>query len=289
MQLDILKNVKQKVKYHTFPITKKSGKIRWIDAPSSELKTIQRYILYEILYRFDAHPMAMGFIKGKSVKDGASMHVGNRYVISLDIENFFPSVKKPVIIKLFHYIAHEYNRMKQLHLTSKGIGELRDTLVQACVYKGRLPQGACTSPALANLAMKPMDEELLQFADANSMQYTRYADDLTFSGVEHVDFSVIDDITDIVNKYHLKINKEKTYVRTNKRRMMVTGVVINKKPNCPKYLRRKLRAKLHNLASQQISLDDSSLAKLRGQIEWVRSLNNVHGDKLLEQYMQIVR
>lgn len=283
--------------YHTFPIIKKSGKKRWIDAPSSELKRAQAVILRKFLYKFSPHSAAVGFVKKLSVKDGAQKHIGARFVINLDISDFFNSIKKHRVLRLMHSLLARYIESNPelcgMSETEKKnyINNYRDILVSLCIYKNRVPQGARTSPAIANLIAIPLDIALSDYAASHNMIYSRYADDLTFSGEQRIEVaSVISDITKIINSHNFKVNPNKTSFKSNGNRMMVTGVVINKKLGIPRYKKRQFRAKLNNIIKTEKPVSKTEFQKIRGYTEWVRSLNPIVGNQFLQQVgrLQIV-
>ena len=141
----------------------------WIEAPKPFLKAVQRRLLETLLYQAHPHEKAHGFFPGRSILSNATEHTGKAWVLSCDLKDFFPSTKQTkveAVLKRFHGFGEEA-RAAVLRLVCRG---------------GALPQGAPTSPHLANLAFFQGDEELSDLADAHGLAYTRYADDMTFSG-----------------------------------------------------------------------------------------------------------
>jgi RNA-directed DNA polymerase len=277
-----------KINYRTFPIEKKSGKLRWIDAPSADLKNAQLEILFNFLYKFSPHPAATGFIKGFGVHEGAARHVGAKFVINLDLSNFFNSIKKGRVIKLFHHLLLRIMEMNDIQNIDKvEFNRLRDLLVSLCIYKNRLPQGACTSPAIANLIAEKLDEQLYSFAEEHDLIYSRYADDLSFSGNGKSDPSIINEIVQIIEQNDFKVNNKKTSVKTSNKRMVVTGIVVNKQLGLPKYKRKIFRATLHNLLKNNTPVSKEDLQKLRGYAEWIRLLNPRVGAIFLQQIRRL--
>ena len=263
---DIVTNIENY--YRSYPIKKASGSLRWIDAPQDKLKEIQKKILTRLLYQFRAHESAMGFIKHISVKDGAEKHLGNKVVLCMDVHNFFGSLSLFQVYAAFGYM------LKKLTSTKKSFSysaEDLDLLVKLTTYKAHVPQGAPTSPALANIICRQMDRELKSIADKNDLVYTRYADDISFSHARK-NFKitkVIEQTKKILSYYGLKLNKKKTRVLRPHKRMCITGVVINEKLSVPKYVWRNVRAQLHNLNTNGNSLTKEDYQKLRGKIEWI--------------------
>ena len=277
---DILKN--RDDNYLSYPISKKSGKKRWLDAPRDELKAIQTSILYNFLYKFKAHDCAVGFVSGMGVPDGAERHLGQQAILCMDISNFFNSVKSANLYKLIFHLFNRYKNFEKDFVFDKN--DLQN-FINLVTHKGQLPQGAPTSPALANLYCMQMDTDIATIAELNNLIYTRYADDLTFSHPDkkHRMGTYISEVTNIVSQYGLKINKKKTRIRKPNQRMSVTGVVINQKLSVPKWKWRNFRAKLHNILkeNQKVSLEDYQ--QMRGYCEWIKSLHPKRGNQFLTQ------
>lgn len=267
--------------YRSYPIKKSSGKLRWIDAPDAKLKWIQKAILYNLLYRFKPHECAVGFIKGISVKDGASRHLGSKVVLCVDVQNFFGSLKVDKVYKALYYLL---GKMKEKDPFFTWDSEDCTILKDLLTYKGSVPQGAPSSPALANLICRPLDFELKALADRHNLTYTRYADDLTFSYTQK-QFNMgtmLSEVELAVSKLGLKLNTKKTRVLRPHRRMCVTGVVINEKLSVPKYVWRNVRAQLHNLVKGGLSITEKEHQILRGKIEWIGLFRPLQKDAFLE-------
>ena len=143
--------------YLSYPIikVKSNGRIkrRYIDAPQDPLKTLQEKILYDILYKFSAHPIAHGFVKNKSPKTAAEKHVGAKILICLDIKNFFHAIKYPRIVSLIKILLCKNPIIDPSTDNCKTIAEL-------LTYRGSLPQGAPTSPTVSNLICLSLDKQL---------------------------------------------------------------------------------------------------------------------------------
>lgn len=158
-------------KYKTFFIDKKDGSKREINAPSMAVKLFQRWILENILYHIKSSKYSYGFEKGKRkgspLVHCAEKHKNNLYVLKMDLKNFYPSIKREKVFYQFTNIG--YNK------------EVSNLLTNACVYHGRLPQGAVTSAYMANLICRKMDNRIAGYCNKRNIMYTRYADDMTFS------------------------------------------------------------------------------------------------------------
>lgn len=218
------------------PVTK----MRLISEPCPGLKVLHRYILRMILNpaKDCLMPCAHGCVEGRSTVTNATPHVGARLKIHMDLKDFFPTITTPRIYGLYH--------------TTFGYGtKLAWLLSNLSACNGSLPQGAATSPMIANLIATPMDRRIVWLANAMGAYYTRYVDDLTFSFRRYVSGSsvarFVDAIRKIVAKQGFRVNEEKTSVVTRKGRMVVTGVVVNSKASIPIWFRRNLRAAIHQL------------------------------------------
>jgi retron-type reverse transcriptase len=219
--------------YCVYPLIKGKKK-RWIEAPRAELKQLQRRLLDSVLYRLETDESAHGFVRGRSIVTNARRHCGRAWVVTMDIRDFFPSIG-----------AERVDRQ----LGSLLMTELdRENLVRLVTRNGRLPQGAPTSPHLANLVSRRLDLRLKRLAHATGWTYSRYADDLAFSG-EGEPRKLIPIVEQIVADEGFQPARQKTRVMSRHQRQVVTGLVVNDKLALPRPKRRLLRAMLHRLRS----------------------------------------
>lgn len=230
--LDYLLKVSNSPKkfYRYFQIPKKNGNYRSIAEPLPNLKFIQKWILEEILYKCETSQFAKAYRKKVSLKDNAKFHRGQKKVLTIDIVDFFGAIKPWKVYNFFVSLGY-----------SKDVAFL---LTKVCTLKEKLPQGASTSPALSNLLMKMSDEKIGAFCKEKQIRYTRYADDLTFSG----DFDVgelIIFIKEILNSQGFEINNDKTRVRGQHQRQEVTGIIVNKKLQVASETRKQLRQQVY--------------------------------------------
>ncbi|MFY1710462.1 RNA-directed DNA polymerase [Tritonibacter mobilis] len=225
--------------YRTFTIPKRSGGVRSIDTPRPILLEIQRWVLKHILSNLGASENAHGFEQGRSIITNARAHVGNKELLKVDIENFFPSVSFNKIFEVFKKTGYPNNVCKALsRLTTKN----------AC-----LPQGAPTSPTLSNLACVEMDLILNDAAEKKGLVYTRYADDMSFSGSRIPD-GMEEAISEIVSKFDFRLNKNKTCLAKEGQRKIVTGISISSgKLRLPRSYVRELRKQVHFVVNHGIS------------------------------------
>ena len=266
--------------YITYRIKKRNGKTRRIDAPQEPLKSIQRVIVDNILYRFRAHPVAHGFVHGKSPKTNAEMHLGKKYVVTLDIKDFFNSIQEGHVRSTLNWL---FKQQQILAVTSDDM----DILVKLMCYEKFLPQGAPTSPIMSNLVCIGLDKRMADLAKANKATITRYADDIAISGDDPDIVKLKTAVFSYIYGHGLKPNKKKTKIRKYFQRQQVTGIIVNSKTSVKKESWRNLRAQIHNLKVSGNSISKSDFQQLRGRIEWIKSLNPSRGQQLLNQLSQI--
>lgn len=290
--------------YHYQWVPKRSGGRRLIEAPKRQLKAVQLKILREILDKVPAHPHAHGFCAGRSVLTNARVHQGRRILLKLDLENFYPNVRYSRVVAIFRSLGFSREVALWLaRLTTSALPWDADTRLQhprhardPAYHHRHLPQGAPTSPALANLSAYGLDVRLSGLARKFDAAYTRYADDLTFSGSRRFagalrDFiplveQIVRDERFIVHKHH------KRRVLRNNQRQIVTGVVVNSHPNIARDEFDRLKAILtncirHGPASQNQEQHERFAEHLRGRVAYVTQLNPRRGGKLLALYQRI--
>ena len=222
--------------YHTVIIHKGRGhKNRVLSVPNALLKSVQKRILESYLYDLSPSDYSTAYCKGKSLLDNASPHVGKECVLKLDISHFFDSINDDMVFLV----------MKQLKMSVTATA----LFTHLCTYKNKLPQGAPTSPHIANLVMKQFDEKLGKWCKGHDITYTRYCDDMTFSGTkENVRRA------DVIKKvrgmlYHMGffLNDKKIVFINSSQQQRVTGIVVNEKPVVSRKQRRCIRQEVYYL------------------------------------------
>lgn len=288
--------------YRSMP--KRGGGVRLLEAPKPRLKAIQGRILHEILDRVPAHDAAHGFRAGRSVLTHARAHSGRAVVLRLDLEDFFVSIPAARVYGLFRAIGYpeEASRVLTGLCTSRApASEILKT--PACAtsseiaalgrtrqrYRSRhLPQGAPSSPCLANLSAFGLDVRLAAAARAAGATYTRYADDLVFSGDATFArmasrFSSL--VAAIAIEEGFLVRHRKTRLMRRSVRQEVTGLVVNERPAIRRVEFDRLRAILHNCArfgpgGENRDGHPDFRAYLEGAVAWVRQIQPVRGAKL---------
>lgn len=218
--------------YRQFDIPKHSGGTRTITAPYPSLAYIQRWILDNILRRQKAHGCVHGFVPKRSIVTNASAHCGCAMLLKMDIADFFGSIPQRNVVNYFRKELG-YNQKVSVYLS------------QICCLGGALPQGAPTSPALSNLISMSLDRRLYRLAKHFGLNYTRYADDVAFSG-NIIPSTFIKYVTGIADHCGLQINHKKTRLYGEGGRKIIAGVSLaTGTPRLPREYRRQLRAELH--------------------------------------------
>jgi retron-type reverse transcriptase len=287
--------------YHFRWLRKRSGGHRLIEAPKRTLKTAQLRILKDILDRVRPHAAAHGFIHGRSIVTNAQPHVGQRVVLKFDLDNFYASVRYSRVTAIFRSLG--YSREAAIWLarltTSAAPGSLKLPLGESASiwrYMPRhLPQGAPTSPALANLSAYGLDVRLSGLAKKYHLQYTRYADDLTFSGDAQFIPALrefIPLVQQIIRNEGFRAKRAKRRILRSNQRQVVAGVVVNERLNVSRREYDRLKAILHNCVrlgptTQNTASHPDFAAHLRGRIAHVAQLNPRKGEKLLTLYGRI--
>lgn len=248
--------------YRSFEIPKKRGGHRKIEAPYPILLDVQRWIKSNILDVVPLSDVAHGFVYDRSIVSHAKQHVGKEYLLKIDLKNFFPTITQDQIYFLFRHLGY-----------SKEVSFL---LASICSYKGSLPQGAATSPALSNVLLKSMDASLFDIASKNEISFSRYADDLAFSGKE-ITQSFIDQMMTIITDAGFDVNHKKTQLRNSISRKLLTGIEISGgKITIPRALKRKLRQEVYfvskfgllNHLENQANFDPIFLERLLGKLSF---------------------
>lgn len=278
------------VHYHRYGIPKKTGGIRAISAPKKKLATAQQWVLDKILSKLKVDENAHGFVPQRSVVTNARPHVKKPVVINLDLRDFFPTITFRRVKGLFVKVGYSEAVAAVLALLCteppRVEAELDGKKMRVALGDRVLPQGACTSPAITNVLCRRLDRRLNGIAKNVGFSYTRYADDLTFSG-ENPDESayIIGSVRTICAAEGFEIHGDKTKVMRKARRQEVTGVVVNVKPTVARDEVRKLRAILHNcaksgMASQNREEHPDFAAHLAGKVAWVKMVDPKRGAAL---------
>lgn len=266
--------------YVTFAIPKRSGGKRLIMAPKRRLKAIQRKLLELLVGKLPLSEHAHAFRRGRSIRTGAEPHVGKRFVLKLDLKDFFPSVTFARVRGLLIAYGYSFPVATTLAVVmteaERQPVEIDGKVFHVPVGQRHCVQGAPTSPGICNALLLRLDHRLAGLAKKRGLVYTRYADDLTFSG--EVDRTTAHKFRCIVNRIVLEegfvIHPDKTRLMGQGNRQTVTGVVVNQTLGLSRQERRQLRAMAHQLSRQSSDATFSAHhAKFQGKVAYLSMLN----------------
>ena len=249
--------------YNSFTIKKKSGKDRNILSPYTELKKIQFNILNDLLYDKRISEYAKAYVKNISLIDNVKIHRGYKYILKLDISNFFENIS----------YVDVYNIFKEYGFSNGLCG----VLAHLTTYDEYLPQGAPTSPYLSNLVMRKFDYIIGKWCKKHNINYTRYSDDMTFSMNEY-NKELIRFVRVNLYKYGLELNNEKICLINNSSQQKITGIVVNNKIQVDSKYRKTIRQEVYYINKygvdehiKRINIEDKKkyLDSLFGRIQFV--------------------
>jgi retron-type reverse transcriptase len=261
--------------YHEFSVPKKNGGTRIINAPIRKLKILQKWILREILEKISVSDYSMAFRKGSQygIKKNAEIHAPQLYALSFDLEDFFPSISSSSVWKLFSNIGYG---VKPANL-----------LAALCTINKYLPQGAVCSPYLSNLICSKLDLRLASFSHRRNMEFSRYADDITFScddkNILRKNRASLDKI---IQSAGYRINTKKTRFLSPYNRKVLTGININNETiSVPKTYKKKIRAAIY---SSITSRDYSQRSAIIGMISYVNYIEPGYKEYIVKYINQIL-
>jgi RNA-directed DNA polymerase len=256
----------QKYFYREFEIEKLNGKKRTLYEPLPSLKEIQLWILNEILYKLKVSRYAKAYVPKRSIKEHAIYHTDEQFVFTLDIKKFFNSIKFEYVESLFR---------------NSGYSEKMSNLfAKLCFRDNELPQGAPTSPYISNLILKEFDSAVSNYCMENKIKFTRYADDLAFSGnlnAEEIEKLVKDELS----KIGLELNDDKRKLMKPNQPQLISGIIVNKKAQLPKKVRNSLRNEMYyikkfgieNHLEQTKQKKTNYIKHLLGRINYLLQIN----------------
>jgi RNA-directed DNA polymerase len=217
--------------YRKFKIPKRSGGFREIDMPFGELMQAQRTILCLILNKISIEDAAHGFCRGRSILTNAQCHLGETWLLKMDIKDFFPSISSNRVYRIFARLGYPPN--------------VSYFLTNLCCINGHIPQGSPTSPVISNIIAKRLDRRLTKLASTYHANYSRYADDITFTG-KYIPSRFISIVQEIIADEGFVTNTAKTRLIKGKRKKIVAGISVSgNMPRLPKDTKRKLRQEVH--------------------------------------------
>jgi RNA-directed DNA polymerase len=263
--------------YTRFEIPKRSGGSRLISSPKPKMRKAQTWINENILSNLEPSKYAFAFRPNISIVDNAKEHLNKAILLKFDLKDFFPSITFSRVRGYFQYLGYNPGISTVLALLCTDAPRARVTVkgISSIVALGErsLPQGACTSPALANLIASRLDNRLSGFAAYldKGWTYTRYADDLTFSTADgEADLApLMGAVKRIAVDERFEINQKKTKVMRSPRRQSVTGLIVSSEVRIPKKVIKQIRALFHNIETKGEEAVSESMGK--------NALNVAHG------------
>ena len=277
--------------YRVHRIPKRDGGVRIIEAPKERLSTVQRTILDRILSVVPPHPAAYGFVRGRSVAGFVADHVGHDVLVRTDLRHCFEHVTYPRVKAVFTAIGYSpavATYLASLCTTVLAVDDRTGlTPWHAALLRERhLPQGAPTSPALLNLVLRRLDFRVAGYASKNGIEYTRYADDLAFSG-DGVDVGRLRwFVSQVVADEGFTLHPDKTRVMRDHQRQRLGGLIVNESVRASRRDYDAVKALLHNAlrtggeAQNRDGLPDFR-AHVYGRIEWVCTGMQARRERLL--------
>lgn len=257
VDFDKIKRIIKNRRYHYsfYLIKKKRNGYRRIVSPHTPIKFLQDWIKINILDKIDVHPSATGFVKGKSILNNAKAHENSDVILNLDLENFFETITERRVYGIFASLGYcknlsvEFAKICTVKISKdkyENLSELEQEHFED-LYKSKesvLVQGASTSPCLSNLICKRLDYRLSGLANKNGINYSRYADDITFSGIAD-NLPSISILTKIIKEEDLSINWNKYGKYKKGKKQLVTGLLIDNKVRVPKKFKKEIYRHLH--------------------------------------------
>ena len=288
--------VAARVHYINFTVPKKSGGTRTLSAPHRTLAAAQEWVLAHIVGRLPVEAPAHGFLPRRSILTNAQPHSGKALVVNLDLADFFPSITFPRVRSVFQRLGYSPAVATILALLCTECPRrpvsYAGQLYHVAVAPRGLPQGACTSPGLSNQVARRLDRRLQGLAAKLGLTYTRYADDLTFSGTEEFNGRVgylLARVRHIAEDEGFAVNAKKTRVLRRNAAQRVTGLVVNDRPGVARKEVRRLRAILHHahregLERQNRENRPNFLSWLEGKIAYVAMVRPEVGARLRAEF-----
>ncbi len=278
------------VHYRRYEIAKRTGGMRSISAPKPLLARAQQWVQDNILSRVAPQPQAHGFVPGHSILTNAHPHAARQFVVNMDLKDFFPSITFRRVKGLFHRMGYSEHVATVLALLTteppRTAAELDGKVYHIALGQRVLPQGACTSPAITNLLCRRLDKRLTGLAAKLGLAYTRYADDLTFSGDDKKRPGfLLKCVRSVIAAEGFTEHPRKTRVMRKAGRQEVTGLIVNSgKASLPRESRRQLRAILHNAAKHGLSAANKTnrprfAQYLRGKVAFAAMIDPQRADE----------
>lgn len=250
--------------YRECKIPKRTNGFRTLHIPDPLLKSVQNNLLHQVLEQIPISIYAKAYHKGADLVSNAEPHIRKKIILKLDIEDFYDTIDYIMV----------YNTVFKKEIFPK---PLRTLLTHLCLYNEMLPQGSPTSPAISNIVMKPFDDYIGTFCEKKNISYTRYADDLIFSGNFNIK-ELLHKVSAYLKKMGFTLNPKKTKVLKRNNKQFITGIIVNEKLQVDKKYRQRIRQELYyiqkfglysHMNRRHIENKDKYLKNLLGKIQFV--------------------
>jgi retron-type reverse transcriptase len=250
--------------YRPFDLRKTAGRGKWrhIDNPVGELKLYQSRILERMFHDFIFPETMIGAVPGRSIKDNAALHLRQPMVVALDLRDCFPRISDREVYRVFTEVLG-------------CSAEISALLTKLTTFQHRLPQGAPTSPAIANLSLLGLHDELIALAKSYGLNCSFYIDDIVFSGARALE--VIERAIRLIQSHGHAVRRDKIKRMPIAGRQVVTGVLVNDGPSVMKDRRRVLRSRMSEIAHDGV-VAEHELRSILGEVVWVSWINSAQGD-----------
>lgn len=253
--------------YHPFDLRRidRGGKWRHIDNPRGELKRYQLRIQERIFQDFNFPETMIGAIRGRSIRDNAKLHLRQPMIVTLDLRDCFPRINDGEVYRVFREVLG-------------CSAEISSILTKLTTFQHRLPQGAPTSPTLANLSLLSLHDEMIALAKAYCLNCSFYVDDIIFSGEQARE--LIEPAIRLIQSYGHSVRRDKVKLMPNSAQQRVTGVVVNQNISVGKSRRRSIRNRVFELSHQKV-IAAQTLQSILGEINWINWLNSSQGEAIM--------
>lgn len=286
--------------YVSFKIPKKTGGFRDISAPKEKLKELQQWIVVNILNKVPINENAHGFVAKKSILTNATPHIQKQVVINCDLENFFPTLTYPRVKGLFNSLGYSMEISVILALLTTQAEQKEIILDEERYYlytnKRYLPQGSPASPMITNIMCRKLDNRLKGISKSLNFEYSRYADDMTFSSQEYLNITkMLHWVKYITKEEGFTLHPDKTQIMRKGSRQEVTGIVVNQKPSINKKTLKQFRALLYQInqdgleGKQWQGNSDNLLDRILGYAHFINMVDKTKGQKYLSQIEDIIK
>lgn len=262
--------------YCHFTLKKHSGGERNIYHPNAELKTLQYWLIKNIFASFPVSKYAFAYKKGDSIKKHALQHAKSKHFLHVDIENFFESINKDMLVNLLKRNKKTFEE-KKINLSSSV-----NDICNICLYKNKLCIGAISSPIISNAIMFEFDEEVSKYCNDNNLKYSRYSDDIYISSMKYIDLNIFHYITNKLNNYKFKINNKKTKFVSSKSKRIVTGLIITNESKVSVGI--EMRKKIKKMVYKKLKYNIGDSKQILGYLAYLKDIEPNTYDNMLIKY-----